>query len=217
MRLDAVKYDNVNKLELSKNGKDSSETSRQKLRELKEKHPKVFHGFGKLQGHKQKIHIDETVPPVAQNYRRVPFHLRKQLDSWLDEYIDKDIIEPVTDESTDWVSGLVVAPKPINPHEVRVCGDYRQVNTAVKRKRHPIPTVDELLESMTGAVKYSKVVLKAGYHQVSLEQSSRGITTFTTHRGLFRYKRLPFGNRELKQRTFSRQRQPQCPSRTGKS
>ena len=62
----------------------------------------------------------------------------------------------------------------------------------MKRLRHPIPTVDELLDNITGAEKFSKVDLKAGYHQILLEESSREIT-FTTHRGLFRYKRLPFG------------------------
>ena len=160
---------------------------------LKGRYPKVFKGIGKLTAHEQKIHVDLSVPPVAHTNRRIPFHLRKQLDTWLDDYLQKDIIEPVSDESTDWVSGLVIAPKPRNPTEVRVCGDYRQANTAIKREKHPIPTVDELMENMSGAVKYSKVDLKAGYHQIPLEKSSRPITTFTTHRGLFRYKRLPFG------------------------
>ena len=76
---------------------------------------------------------------------------------------------------------------------MRGAGDYRQANTAIKREKHPIPTVDEIMESMSGAVKYSKIDLKDGYHQIPLEKSSRSITTFITHRGLFRYKRLPFG------------------------
>ena len=110
-------------------------------------------------------------PPVAQTYRRVPFHLRKQLDKWLDDSLQKEIIEPVSEESTHWVSGLVVAPKPRNPSEVRVCGDYRQANIAIKRERHPIPTVDELMENMAGATKYSKIDLKSGYHQIPLEKT----------------------------------------------
>lgn len=156
-------------------------------------YPKAFEGIGKLKDHEQKIHINKDIPPVAQTYRRVPFHLRKQLDEWLDDYLEKDIIEAVSEESTDWVSGLVVTPKPRNPTEVRVCGDYRQANNAIKRERHPIPTVEELMENMDGATRYSKIDLKAGYHQIPLEKESRAITTFTTHRGLFRYKRLPFG------------------------
>ena len=49
------------------------------------------------------------------------------------------------------------------------------------------------MENMDGAIRYTKIDLKAGYHQIPLEKESRSITTFTTHRGLFRYKRLPFG------------------------
>ena len=103
---------------------------------LRRRYPKAFEGIGKLKDHEQKIHVNKDIPPVAQTYRRVPFHLRKQLDEWLDNYIQKDIIESVSDKSMDWVSGLVVAPKPRNPKKVRVCGDYRQDNNAIKRERH---------------------------------------------------------------------------------
>jgi hypothetical protein len=120
---------------------------------LRRRYPISFEGIGKLKDHEQNIHINKDIPP---------FHLRKQLDEWIEEYIEKYIIEPVVDECTEWVSGLVVTPKPRNPKEVRVCGDYRQANKAVKRERHPIPTVEELMENMDGAVKYSKVDLKAG-------------------------------------------------------
>ena len=169
------------------------DASKRKENLLKGRHPNVFTGIGKLKGHEQTIHINTNIPPVAQTNRRVPFYLRKQLDIWLDKYLHQDIIEPVSDESSDWVSGLVLAPKPRNPNEIGVCGDYHQANTAIKREKHPIPTVDEMMESMSGAFKYSKIDLKAGYHQIPLEKSSRSITTFITHRGLFRYKRLPFG------------------------
>ena len=152
---------------------------------LRAQYPEVFDGIGQLKDHEQKLHIDPTVPPVSQTGRRTPFHLRKQPDVWLDDYVTKDIIEPVQDESTDWVSGLVVAPKHNNPSEVRVCGDYRQANRAIKRECHPIPTLDELLQDMSGAVKFSKVDLKAGYHQILLDQELASITTFITHRVYF--------------------------------
>ena len=76
---------------------------------------------------------------------------------------------------------------------VRVCGDYRQPNIAITRERHPIPTVEELMEDMTGTSVFSKLDLCAGYHQIKLDEESRDITTFCTHDRLYRYKRLPFG------------------------
>ncbi|GFO22968.1 RNA-directed DNA polymerase-like protein [Plakobranchus ocellatus] len=53
----------------------------------------VFSGLGKLQDHKVKLHIDE---PVAQKYRRIPFHIRKQLDKHLDEEEEMGVIEKAT-------------------------------------------------------------------------------------------------------------------------
>ena len=68
-----------------------------------------------------------------------------------------------------------------------------RANDAIIRTRHPIPTVDDILHSMNGSKVFSKLDLRQGYHQCELEEQSRAITTFVTHFGLFRYKRLLFG------------------------
>ena len=46
---------------------------------------------------------------------------------------------------------------------------------------------------MTQSSVFSKLDLKWGYHQLELSEEARGITTFTTHAGLYPYKRLMFG------------------------
>ena len=46
---------------------------------------------------------------------------------------------------------------------------------------------------MGHAAHFSHLDLRSGYHQIILDEESRGITTFTTHKGLFQWKRLPFG------------------------
>lgn len=65
-----------------------------------------------------------------------------------------------------------------------------RANEAIRRARHPIPTIDEIAQSISGSKVFSKLDLKWGYYQLEL---SREITTFATHCGLFRYKRLLFG------------------------
>ena len=69
----------------------------------------------------------------------------------------------------------------------------RQVNPMIEPERHVIPNVEELFEDMAGATKFSKVDLTAGFHQLLLDEESRSLTTFHTHQGLMRYKRLCFG------------------------
>ena len=46
---------------------------------------------------------------------------------------------------------------------------------------------------MNGATLFSTLDLSSGYHQLELSPESRHVTTFSTHAGLRRYKRLPFG------------------------
>ena len=69
----------------------------------------------------------------------------------------------------------------------------RMANKAIKRERHVMPTLDEVIMDLNGATIFSKVDLKCGYHQLVLSEDSRNITTFSTHMGLYRYKRLSFG------------------------
>ena len=46
--------------------------------------------------------------------------------------------------------------------EVRLCVDMRCANRAILRERHPLPTIDEILQSMEEGGVYSKLDLKWG-------------------------------------------------------
>ena len=56
-----------------------------------------------------------------------------------------------------------------------------------------MPTMDDLIANLNGSTVSGKLDLSNAYHQLELGESSRHITTFSTHAGLFRYKRLLFG------------------------
>ena len=150
---------------------------------LQAKYPTVFVGVGKLKDYKLKLHVDSEVTPVAQKPRRVPFALREKVTAKVEDLIAKDIVERVNGP-TSWVSPVVIAPKA--SRDIRLCVDMRKANAAIIRERIPIPTVDEVSV-------FSKLDLCLGFHQIELEEGSRDITTFATHNGLFRYKRLSFG------------------------
>ena len=155
-----------------------------------DKYKEVFEGVGKLKDYQLKLHIDPNVTPVAQQVRRIPYSLKDKVKEKIDELVELDIIEPV-EGPTPWVSPVVVVPKADG--EIRLCVDMRRANEAIIRERHPIPHVDDVLHSLNQSTVFSKLDLKWGYHQVELEPESRSITTFVTHCGLYRYKRLMFG------------------------
>ena len=157
---------------------------------LQEEYKCLFGGIGKVKGRLIKLHIDPQVKPKQQPHRRIPFHVRKDVEKELERLEKLDIIEKV-DGPTPWVSPIVVVPK--DSGEVRICVDMREANRAVKREKHLMPTTDDLIADLDGATVFSKLDLSSGYHQFELSPESRNITTFSTHVGLRRYKRLLFG------------------------
>ena len=150
----------------------------------------LFTGNGKFTDTCVKLHIDETVTPKRQPHRRIPYHIRKDVEIELKRLEDDDIIEK-TDGPTPWISPIVVVPK--KSGAVRICVDMREANKAVMREKHLMPTLDDLITDLNGATTFSTLDLRNGYHQLELHPSSRYITTFSTHVALYRYKRLMFG------------------------
>ena len=138
------------------------------------KHDAVFNVVGKLKDYQLKVHLNPDITPVAQPQRRLPFHVRKDVEKKLQELRDLDIIEDV-EGPTPWVSPLVAVPK--SNGDVRVCVDMRRANEAVIRERHPIPTLEEMLADLNGAAVFSKLDLRWGYHHIELHPESRVLTT----------------------------------------
>ena len=65
--------------------------------------------------------------------------------------------------------------------------DMWVANQAIKRERHPIPTVKEIVQEMSGAWHFSKLHLHLGYHQLELNAASWEITTFSSSFELHRH------------------------------
>ncbi|XP_053381848.1 uncharacterized protein K02A2.6-like [Mercenaria mercenaria] len=167
-------------------------SKKEKYSDLNDKYKPVFNGLGKLKDKQIKFHIDESVIPTAQPARRIPFHVRDKVAQELEKLEKLDVIEKATG-ATPWVSNLVVAPKSKSPNDVRICVDMRKANLALKRERHVVPTVDDIIIELNGSTVFSKVDLYKGFHQLELSEESRNMTVFASHVGLWRYKRLNFG------------------------
>ena len=75
-----------------------------------DRHTELFKGIGKLKDFQLTLHIDESVPPVQQPIRRIPFHTRKKVDEEIERLLENDCIEPVTGP-TKWLNPIVVVPK----------------------------------------------------------------------------------------------------------
>ncbi|GJQ75503.1 hypothetical protein Trydic_g17590 [Trypoxylus dichotomus] len=117
---------------------------------------------------------------------------QKKVEDELNRLEKEGIIEKVTGP-TSWISPTVIIPKTQDLTAIRLCVDMRAANKAISRVRNVTPITDDISTQLNGANVFSKIDLKEGYHQLTLAEESRHITTFATHIGLFRYKRLSFG------------------------
>ena len=161
------------------------------VKKLVEHYAEPLSGVGKHKYRQIELDMDHSVPGVVQGMRRTALPIREKADKVLDKYESEDIIEDV-DGPTDWVSNPVYTPK-ANPAEVRMNIDMSDANQAIKRRYHVIPTLEELRHDFNGAEIFSVLDMNLGYNQYTLaEGPSRAITTFRTHRGLKRFKRLNF-------------------------
>ena len=86
--------------------------------------------------------------------------MRSKLEEKIKELIELDIIEPAQG-TTPWVNPIVVVV-PKSGGDIRLCIDMRRANETIRRARHPIPTVDEITQSISGSKVFSKLDLKWG-------------------------------------------------------
>ena len=75
---------------------------------------------------------------------------------------------------------------------VRICIDMHEVTRLSNQKNQVMPTIDDLVADLNGSTVFT-LDLSSGYHQLEFAKESQHITTFSTHLGLRRYKRLLFG------------------------
>ena len=92
----------------------TSKTGRQTVVNFIEEYDDLFHGVRELKNYQIKLHVDEDIPPVAQPHRRVPFHVRKQLEEQLRRDEELGVLERIKGP-TPWVTLIGVAPKPKSP------------------------------------------------------------------------------------------------------
>ena len=79
--------------------------------------------------------------------------------------------------------------------ERRFCLDFRRINEHTKPDLYGLPLPEDLFNSLGGSTVFSKLDLRAGFHQVPIHPDSQDKTTFWWGRKTYAFKRLPMGLR----------------------
>ncbi|KII65512.1 Transposon Ty3-I Gag-Pol polyprotein [Thelohanellus kitauei] len=170
---------------------DNSCQVKEELKDLLNEFSDIFSvsefDVGHYNGFEHKI-ITNDSEPIKQPYRRLPIHKINELRVLIDTLIDNGIIRH---SQSSWSSPIVLVPK--KDGGVRLCIDYRKLNSATVTDAYPIPRIDETLDRLHGSKWFSKLDLSCGYWQIPVLETDKHKTAFTTPIGFYEFNVLPFG------------------------
>ena len=91
-----------------------------------------------------------------------------------------------------WASPIVVVIKS-NGIDIRLCIDYRLVNSLTQLKEYPMPLIDELLENFEALMWYCSLDAASGFWAVPMTKRASDISAFICPLGHFQWLRMPQG------------------------
>ena len=76
---------------------------------------------------------------------------------------------------------------------LRVCIDYRKLNTTTRKNHYPLPFINQMLDRLVGHPYFYFLDGYSGYNQTAIALEGHEKTTFTCPYGTFSFRRMSFG------------------------
>jgi hypothetical protein len=164
---------------------------------LLSKHERVFGqiplGRPPDKGFEHSIELEKGAKTVIITPYRHPKKFKDEIEKAIKELHDMGHIRP---SSSPFTSSIVLVKK--KDKTMRMCIDCKAMNKNMIKKKYPIPKNDGILYELHGAVYFSNIDLRSGYHQIRVREQDIPKTTFRCHYGNYVFLAMPFG---LTQRT----------------
>ena len=157
---------------------------------LKQEFPEVFSDLpGKTDLCKLKIDTGDAVPIALRPYRP-PDRMKEGVREEVEKLLELGVAEP---SFSPWASPVVPVPK--KDGSLRICVDFRRLNSVTVADPYYMVTLEEILEKVGNSGCLSKLDLSKGFYQIGIEEESRDKTAFVTPFGKYCFNRMPFGLR----------------------
>lgn len=135
-----------------------------------------------------KIPLIEGAQPVNLRPYRYNPELKNEIEKQVAEMLQSGVIQH---SQSAWSSPALLVRK--KDGTWRMCVDYRHLNNLTIKSKYPVPIIEELLDELSGSKWFTKLDLRAGYHQIRMAPGEEHKTAFQTHSGHFEYKVMSFG------------------------
>jgi hypothetical protein len=131
--------------------------------------------------------VEGATPFNIKPYRYPPL-LKDEIEKQNSDMLQQGVIQNST---SPFASPVLLVKK--KDQTWRFCIDYRYLNALTIKSKYPVPVFDQLMDDLAHSQWFSKLDLKAGYHQILLKPGEEYKTTFQTHVGHFEFRVMAFG------------------------
>ena len=127
--------------------------------------------------------------PFKQRHRRIPPSMIEEVRQHIEQLLAAGVIRP---SKSPYTSNVVLVRK--KNGKLRLCVDYRQLNSITVKDSFALPRMEEIFDCLHGAKYFTTIDMKAGYHQIEVEEAHKERTAFTVGSiGFYEYNKMPFG------------------------
>lgn len=126
--------------------------------------------------------------PIAAKPKRHSADDETEIEAQIKRLMDHDIVE---ETHSCYAATCRLVPK--RNGKKRMVHNYIPLNRATVRDQHPMPVPSRELQHLQGSKYFSTLDATEGFHQVSIHPEDRHYTAFITAKGLYQYRRVPFG------------------------
>jgi hypothetical protein len=136
-----------------------------------------------------KLNVNPSIHPVKQKRRVFALERNATVMEEVDKLLTASFIREVY--YPEWLANVVMVKK--SNGKWWMCIDFTDLNKACPKDSYPLLRIDQLVDSMAGHKLLSFMDSFFGYNQILMEEEDQEKTAFITSQGLFCYKAMPFG------------------------
>jgi len=135
-----------------------------------------------------RLAMDSQARPIRQRRRKFNEEKRQAIKEETQKLLAAGHMREI--QYPEWLANVVLVKK--SSGKWRMCVDFTDLNKACPKDSYPLPSIDALVDSVSGCKLFSFLDAFLGYNQIKMHPMDEEKTAFMTERSCYCYKVMPF-------------------------